>query len=197
MRWASGARLAVWVLVLPLVGGAIAEDASPPTRPAAAPTAPASSATTTTVPAPAAEAEPAEERVIPWGEADQHVGETITVEGRVVDVHCSPLTCLLAFEPSFNKFTAAIPADRFKMFPPDDLEERFVGKPVRVHGTIVDLGNKPEIVVTSPDALRVTRGERRREREERRDQQATAQAEAMDRLSDAVARVEDLTARLA
>jgi len=34
---------------------------------------------------------------IPWGEADKHVGEDATVEGRVVDIHCSLLSCLLAF----------------------------------------------------------------------------------------------------
>ena len=47
---------------------------------------------------------------ISWEEADKHVGEEATVDGRVVDVHCSQLSCLLAFEPSFNRFTAVVQA---------------------------------------------------------------------------------------
>src|SRR6185369_3587876 len=58
------------------------------------------------------------EDTISWEEADKHVGENVTVEGAVVDVHCSPLSCLLAFEPSFNRFTAVVQAERFGAMPP-------------------------------------------------------------------------------
>src|SRR3989442_14755659 len=90
---------------------------------------------------------------ISWDEADKHVGEEATVDGRVVDIHCSPLSCLLAFEPSFNRFTAVIQARDFERLPPDDLRARFHGKHVHVHGTIVSRDSKPEIVVETPDAL--------------------------------------------
>jgi hypothetical protein len=66
----------------------------------------------------------------------------VTVEGRVVDVHCSPLSCLLAFEPSFNRFTAVVQAERFDAMPPDQIEQRFKGKNVRVHGTIQERDGK-------------------------------------------------------
>jgi len=84
---------------------------------------------------------------IPWQEADKHVGEDATVEGRVVDIHCSPLSCLLAFEPSFNRFTAVVQAKNFDALPPDDLKARFHGKLVSVHGRITSRDSKPEITV--------------------------------------------------
>src|SRR5262245_65890475 len=90
---------------------------------------------------------------ISWEDADKHIGEEATVEGRVVDVHCSPLSCLLAFEPSFNRFTAVVQAKNFDVLPPDDLKARFNGKLVRVHGRIASRDSKPEIVVESPDAI--------------------------------------------
>jgi uncharacterized coiled-coil protein SlyX len=135
------------------------------------------------------------EDTISWEEADKHVGENVTVEGRVVDVHCSPLSCLLAFEPSFNRFTAVVQAERFDAMPPDQIEQRFKGKSVRVHGTIQPRDGKPEIVITGPDAIAIGGGGRRRE-DRARDANA-AQADVLDRLSDVLARIQDLTERMA
>src|SRR5207253_11375047 len=84
---------------------------------------------------------------ISWEEADKHLGEEATVEGRVVDVHCSQLSCLLAFEPSFNRFTAVVQARDFGTFPPEELERRYRGKQVAVHGKIQSRDGKPEIVL--------------------------------------------------
>jgi uncharacterized coiled-coil protein SlyX len=135
------------------------------------------------------------ENTISWEEADKHVGEQVTVEGRVVDVHCSPLSCLLAFEPSFNRFTAVVQAERFDAMPPDQIEQRFKGKNVRVHGTIQQRDAKPEIVITGPDAIAIGGGGRRRE-DRARDANA-AQADVLERLSDVLARIQDLTERMA
>jgi uncharacterized coiled-coil protein SlyX len=132
---------------------------------------------------------------ISWEEADKHVGEEVTVEGRVVDVHCSPLSCLLAFEPSFNRFTAVVQAEQFDKMPPDQIEQRFKGRNVRVHGTIQERDGKPEIVITGPDALAIGGGRRREDRT--KDANAAAQAEVLERLSDVLARIEDLTERMA
>jgi hypothetical protein len=131
---------------------------------------------------------------ISWEEAAKHVGEEATVEGRVVDVHCSPLSCLLAFEPSFNRFTAVIQAQSFDAMPPADLERRYVGKDVRVHGRIEDRDGKPEIVVDRPDAITLAGARRSRDKEGSR---ADARAETMERLTEVLARVEELTERLA
>jgi uncharacterized coiled-coil protein SlyX len=136
---------------------------------------------------------------VPWDEADKHVGEEVTVEGRVVDVHCSPLSCLLAFEPSFNRFTAVVQAERFDALPPDQLEQRFRGKNVRVHGTIVEREGKPEIILDGPGAIAL--GGRRREERAReatvRAQTEAAQTEVLERLADVLARIEELTERMA
>jgi len=137
----------------------------------------------------------AAEATITWEEADKHVGEQATVEGRVVDVHCSPISCLLAFEPTFNRFTAVVQARSFDALPPAELERRYKGQHVLVHGTIRKNDGKPEIEVASSEALSLA-GARRRE--ERGPEGAPrAQAEAAQRLADVLTRIEDLTERLA
>lgn len=136
----------------------------------------------------------AEETRISWEEAGKHVGETVVVTGRVMGVHCSPLSCLLAFEPTFDKFTAMVPASAFRRLPPDQLDERFSGRLVQVRGQIVMRDKKPEIVVEKPDDLVLTRGEQRRQREQ---EKADSDAETAERLADVLERLVALTERLA
>jgi uncharacterized coiled-coil protein SlyX len=137
----------------------------------------------------------AADETISWEEADKHLGEQATVEGRVVDVHCSPLSCLLAFEPSFNRFTAVVQARSFDVIPPAELERRYVGKRVRVQGKIEERDGKPEIVLDSPDAIALAGAKRAQDRET--DRAARSQVEVLERLADVLTRVEDLTERLA
>ena len=137
----------------------------------------------------------ADDDTISWEEADKHVGEETTVEGRVVDVHCSPLSCLLAFEPSYNRFTAVIQAQSFDVMPPSELQQRYGGKNVRVHGRIENRDGKPEIVVDRPDAIALAGPRRPGEKEA--EKAARAQVETMERLADVLTRVEELTERLA
>jgi hypothetical protein len=140
--------------------------------------------------APAAADEP-----IAWDEAAKHVGERKTVEGRVVDVHCSPLACLLAFEPSFNGFTAVIQAARFERFPPERVQREYPGQRVRVTGTIKTIDSKPEIIVDDPAALVVLKDEPDPRAEHERT--ARAQGELVDRLDEMIGRMEEMTDRLA
>src|SRR6185295_10271667 len=95
---------------------------------------------------PAVAADEKEKTVISWEQASDHVGEQVTVEGRVLGIHCSPLSCLLAFEPTFNRFTAVVQANRFLRLPPEDLESSVNGQRVRVRGTIVQRVRKTESV---------------------------------------------------
>jgi hypothetical protein len=139
-------------------------------------------------PATAADEAPA---TIPWTEAEKHVGKTVTVEGRVMGKHCSPTSCLLAFEPTFNKFTAVIQAKDFKTLSPESLESGFVGRKVRVKGTVRMLEKKPEIVVQSTDDLQVVTSAK-----ERAQERADAQVEMMDRMSEILERLEDLIVRI-
>jgi uncharacterized protein YhaN len=155
-------------------------------------------AATSAVPAlsaePAPPARPAE-AVVQWDAAEQHVGRAVTVEGQVVGVHCSPTSCLLAFDPSFNRFTVVVQAKDFGRFPPGDLEDRYAGRRVRVKGTVVDRDHKPEIELSDPANLKVV--ETKEERAERVTARIEAQERALDRFEQMLARVEALIERLA
>ena len=131
------------------------------------------------------------ETTVPWDEAEKHVGEEVTVEGRVLGVHCSQLSCLLAFDPTFNRFTAVIQAASFDTFPPADLDRRFSGKQVRVHGKIQTRDGKPEIVVAKTEELTLVPGKKRDD-----ERLARAQTETLERLGNVLARVEELTERM-
>ena len=145
---------------------------------------------------PATAADDAKDAVITWEQAADHVGDEVTVEGRVLGVHCSPLSCLLAFEPTFNRFTAVVQASSFAEFPPEDLDRRFNGQRVRVRGKVVERDSKPEIIVGKKEDLTLV-GETRREMRERQASVAEAQVETLERVADVLERVEELTERLA
>jgi hypothetical protein len=131
---------------------------------------------------------------IGWEDADKHVGEVVTVEGRILGVHCSPLSCLLAFEPTFNRFTAVVQASSFDDFPPAELEKRFNGRRVRVRGKIVERDGKPEIIVDKSEDLVLA--DIRQRREEREAERTRAQTEMFERLTEVLTRIEELTERL-
>lgn len=137
----------------------------------------------------------ADDPVVSWEEAGAHVGERVVVEGRVLGVHCSPTSCLLAFEPTFNRFTAVVQAASFDRLPPEELDQRYVGRPVRVRGTVRLVDQKPEIVVESPDDLSLVVTKEAREAE--RTRQAETQVELVERLGAVLDRLEDLTERMA
>jgi hypothetical protein len=134
---------------------------------------------------------------IPWDQAEQHVGEEVTVEGRVMGVHCSELSCLIAFDPTFNRFTAVIQASSFDTLPPDSLDDRFSGKKVEVHGKIVQNDKKPEIVVTSSDDIHLTAAERRREQQAAKADAAEAQVQILERLGALLDQVASVADRMA
>src|SRR5215813_3410676 len=134
--------------------------------------------------------------VINWDDAEQHVGEDVIVKGRVVGVHCSPTSCLLAFEPTFNRFTAVVQAERFDLFPPARLDDQYSGKRVQVHGTIVQNDKKPEIVVSNLGDLRLAGVERRQEHQEQ-DGSARQQADVLDRMAAVLDQLVALTERMA
>jgi hypothetical protein len=137
----------------------------------------------------------AADTVVQWDAAEQHIGEQVVVEGRVMGVHCSPLSCLLAFDPTFNRFTAVVQAKDFKTFPPDQLDARYSGRRVRVRGTIVDRDRKPEIVVSSADDLKLV--ETKEDRQQKAAERTATQEQILERLDAVLDRVEALTERLA
>src|SRR6185503_7752346 len=139
----------------------------------------------------AARAAVAADATIPWNEAEAHVGETATIEGRVLGIHCSPTSCLLAFDPTFNRFTAVVQAKDFKSLPPETLNANYVGRPVRVRGKIELLEKKPEIVVGRPEDIELVVSPK-----EKAEKRQEAQAEVVDRMEDILDRLDELTARI-
>ncbi len=133
--------------------------------------------------------------VVSWDEADKHIGEETTVEGRVVDVHCSQLSCLLAFEPSFNRFTAVVQARSFDVFPPAELADRYKGKRVLVHGKIEARDSKPEIVIDKPENITLAGAKARAQRPA--ENAARGETETAERLADVLERIQELTERMA
>ncbi len=136
----------------------------------------------------------AADNVVPWDSAEQHIGEEAVVEGRVLGVHCSPLSCLLAFDPTFNRFTAVVQAKDFTTFPPDQLDGKYSGRQVRVRGTIAARDRKPEIVLSTPDDLKLI--ETKEDKKQKAADRAAAQDQVLDRLDALIDRVEALTERM-
>jgi hypothetical protein len=130
-------------------------------------------------------------KAIQWSEAEKHVGENTTVEGRVLGVHCLPTACLLAFDPTFNRFTAVVQAKDFKSLSPEMLKAQYEGRPVRVTGTIQLLEKKPEIVIAKPDDIQVITSAK--DRQEKRE---AATADMADRMEDLLDRLDAMIDRL-
>lgn len=89
-------------------------------------------------------------------EAGRHVGESVTVEGEVAAVVCSPLACIVSFTADYSGLAASIPGDVVGRFPSP--REAYANRRVRVRGTVVDRNGRPRIEVTDPAALQVVGG---------------------------------------
>ena len=89
-------------------------------------------------------------------QAAQHVGETVEVEGHVDSVVCSPMACLISFEPGFGGLVVAIPGDAVPEFP--DPEATYEARDVRVRGRIVERNGRPRIEVRDVGAIAIAAG---------------------------------------
>ena len=133
-------RHAAWVGAVVLAAGLAPAGA----RPAAAADPTTAPVVAATPPAP----------VISDREAAAHVGEEVTVEGRVHAVHVSQLATVLAFAPSYAGFTATIHAadrDRF----PADVAERAQNQLVRVRGTVTSYRGRAEMTLRHPSQITI------------------------------------------
>ncbi|MCW5890627.1 MAG: hypothetical protein KIT14_08750 [bacterium] len=131
---------------------------------------------------------------ISWDQAAEHVGEHVTVEGRILGVHCSPTSCLMAFEPTFNRFTAVVQAAHFDVFPPADLRARYEGRMVRVRGTVRMVERKPEIELAAADDLTLVTTEEERHEQERSEKEM--QVQMLERIDAVLTNLTDLTERM-
>lgn len=93
--------------------------------------------------------------VISWEEAHRYVGQEVTVEGRIVRVHRGKNVLYLNFHSNWKKYvTVAILGKDLGRFP-KDAEKRYQGKVVRVRGEVALYRDRPEIVIRSPEAIRI------------------------------------------
>ncbi len=94
---------------------------------------------------------------VAWPEAANYAGQTITVEGRVVDTYRSAKVIFLNFSPDRDEFKVVIFQDDWGNWSqsPDEL---FYGKNVRVTGEVVLYQGSPEIIVESPAQIEALGG---------------------------------------
>ncbi len=92
--------------------------------------------------------------VLRWDQAADYVGQTVTVEGDVLDTFDSGKVTFLNFDEG-RTFTVVIFASDYPAFaqPPEDMYWR---KRVRVTGRIELYQERPEIIVESPEAIEIT-----------------------------------------
>src|SRR3954466_7310320 len=96
-------------------------------------------------------------------DAAKHVGETATVEFTIVQVGKSKENTFLnskAYERGGDNksFVCFIPGDAKAAFQKkfgDDLKISFQGKKVQVTGLLKDFRGSPEVVLNSPDQLKI------------------------------------------
>jgi DNA/RNA endonuclease YhcR with UshA esterase domain len=94
-------------------------------------------------------------QVVSWSEAAAYNGQTIIVEGQVVDTYNSGKVVFLNFAEDFrNTFKVAIFPDAWPLFPTPP-EEHYKNKIIQVTGQIQLYQNVPEIIVDHPDQIKI------------------------------------------
>lgn len=97
---------------------------------------------------------PEPKSIIPWTLAHQHVGQTITVEGRVIDTHNTGSVCFLNFVRDRESFYIIIFKDSLNAWPQPP-ESHFLNKTIRVTGTVSERSGRTQIQVRQPSQIAV------------------------------------------
>jgi len=96
--------------------------------------------------------------VISWKDAGNYIGQTKTVEGKIVATYNSGKACFLNFHQDYKShFTVVIFQSNFGNFD-GDIESIYLFKTVRVKGLIKNYKGKPEIIVSSPEQIEIVAG---------------------------------------
>ena len=92
--------------------------------------------------------------VINWSDADKYYNQCVIVEGTIIKTYNSGIVCFLNFHTNYSYFTAVIFASDFPGFavPPESF---YRGKKVQIIGIILEYKGSPEIIVKTPDQIRV------------------------------------------
>ncbi|MDD8019915.1 MAG: OB-fold nucleic acid binding domain-containing protein [Acidobacteriota bacterium] len=97
----------------------------------------------------------AQEKIIPFEKAGDYVGQTVTVAGVIVSSYNSGRACFLNFDPDYQHYLSlVIFASDFNRFPPQP-EKYYLNKKVRVRGRIMLYKGRPEIILSSPDQIKI------------------------------------------
>ena len=103
---------------------------------------------------PATNAAPAAPLTLSAVEAKDHIGTNAVVTGTVVEVYHGSRTVNLNFEKPFPKqpFSAVIFSEKTNLFPEVD---KLQGKSVELTGKITEYRDRPQIILTSTNQLKV------------------------------------------
>ena len=92
--------------------------------------------------------------VIDWVNADQYYNQYVIIEGTIVDTYNSGIVCFLNFHTNYQYFTAVIFACDIPGFPyPPDTY--YLGKNVQIIGIIKQYKGSPEIIVKTPEQIKI------------------------------------------
>ena len=91
--------------------------------------------------------------VIDWRDAHKYYNQYVIVEGTIVKTYDSGIVCFLNFDTNYQ-FTAVIFASDFPGFPFIP-EVYYLGKTVQIIGIIKEYNGSPEIIVKTPDQIRI------------------------------------------
>ena len=92
--------------------------------------------------------------VISWSEADDYYNQYVIIEGIIVDTYNSGRVCFLNFHTDYQYFTAVIVACDLLGFP-DSPDTYYLGRKVHIIGIIKEYKGSPEIIVKTPDQIRI------------------------------------------
>ncbi len=92
---------------------------------------------------------------IDWKNAGDYIDQYVEVEGTVVSSHKTEKICYLNFDKDYKRYMALIIfAGSFKKFP-DNPEKYYMGKKVKVEGRVKEYKGRLEIVLGSPEQIKL------------------------------------------
>lgn len=95
--------------------------------------------------------------IVPWEEAHRHEGEEVVVEGTIVRTRRAEKVLYLNFHPNWRRYlTLVLFAKDLPLFPGNPGTD-YKGKKIRVRGEVKHYKGRPEMIVRSPEDIRVVR----------------------------------------
>lgn len=93
-------------------------------------------------------------QIVPWHQAPQFVGRTITVEGKVIDTHNTGTVCFLNFSNDRDTFYVILFEEVLGAWPQPP-QDWFLNKTVRVTGQVYMQKGRPQIRVKNAGQITV------------------------------------------